>query len=529
MDYKISTSIPVMFEEVDTPPYLDSVRFQAVKVWICHTGLNLNNSVFSKEVITAMMPSLAGIPILGYISIDNVNQSDFNGHEERLVIDENGIKLEYIGRAYGCILETNNAKFEMKDGKEFLTCEGLLWKKFSECIDIFNRDGFKGQSMELNPDSIKGNFAKDGHYHFTEAKFDGLCILGDTLTPAMTGSIIEKFSIKDIAIEYQELLNEINNSIKQFSLQNQSSTNLEVDNINSANLNNENLNYAENLNSEEGGTQNLDKKLELIAKYNLTLEQLDFSVEEMSMEDLEIKLKDFSIKTNSEPKTEFTLTANQLMEELRNELRTEKMKDYWGDEVSKYSLVDYKDNVVFAYDRSDNYKLFGFEFTITGDKISINFETKKRKKFEIVDFEEGVELSFEAFPKEAIENAEKVKETELTTKFETEKVKLETELERLKEFETTKLSEERQEAEIELFSIYEEKLTDDEKFKELKTNSKNFTIEELEKELALLYVKKTASFSFKKNENRSIKINVNKSTDVETDPYGGLIEKTINK
>ena len=104
-------------------------RFMKVKIWIAHTGENRNNSIFSKEVLESMIPSLANVPILGYIAVDEDNQADFKGHEEALVIEDKQFKLKYLGRAYGVIPTENNARFETRYGsdgveREYLVCDG---------------------------------------------------------------------------------------------------------------------------------------------------------------------------------------------------------------------------------------------------------------------------------------------------------------------------------------------------------------------------------------------------------------------
>lgn len=182
-----------------------------MKIYIAHVGLNLNNAVFSKNSLVSMIPSLSGIPIVGYIEKDNFNDTDFTGHEEKIEIVDDEVTLTYLGRAYGFIGEDHNARFEVKnvDGREveFLVCEGKIWNKFKESADIFHRDEIKGQSMELVPSSVKGKFQKDGHYYFETAMFEAACILGDKVNPAMKGSTISKFST-----EFQEaFVNEIKN------------------------------------------------------------------------------------------------------------------------------------------------------------------------------------------------------------------------------------------------------------------------------------------------------------------------------
>jgi len=354
LEYKINTSIPINFEMIEEIP--DS-RFLKVKIWLCHTGENLNGSYFSKELLETMKnESLSNIPILGYISIDNLNESDFLGHEERIIIQNGEIKIEYVGKIYGLIPETNNAQFEFKlcdDGieREFLTCEGLLYTRFPECIDIFNRDESKSQSMELEPDSISGKFEIDNLFHFETAKFEGACILGDTLTPAMVNSTIEKFSIKNIKIQLQEMIVELNNTVF-------------------------------NKNNQEGGTEILDAKFELIKNYdNLTEEDvLDLKTnhEQYSLEEFEAKLKELSEAKNIPP-TDFALTAEQLNDEVRKVLRNRRVisEDWWGDEYSENEFYyrDIKDNLVIVIDNSwENY--YGIPYMVDGDTVTIDFENK---------------------------------------------------------------------------------------------------------------------------------------------------------
>ncbi len=207
----VNTSIPVQFEVLKNDS--DS-RFISVKVWVAHVGQNLNGSYFSKDALEILKDSLANVPILGYIQVDEKNETDFKGHENTIVITEDNVEFKYQGRAYGLVPENNNAKFEIKlcnDGveREFLTCEALMWRKFPEAIEIIERDGAKGQSMELQRDSIKGHFDKKGLFHFDSALVEGLCLLGDDYTPAMTGAIIEVFSVSNIKEQMQEMITEL--------------------------------------------------------------------------------------------------------------------------------------------------------------------------------------------------------------------------------------------------------------------------------------------------------------------------------
>jgi len=207
MSFELNTvKLPTYFEKVEGENK-DS-RFQKMKVYVAHTGVNLNNSIFSKEVLGKMLPSLSYIPILGYISDNDDKEKDFRGHGEKVSVSEGEMEIEYLTRAYGFVGEDHNAHFEIAGGKEWLVCTGYLWTRFGEAIDLFNEsNGHKGQSMEV----VDGDGYVDGSGHivFTDGKFNGLCILGDDVPPAMAGATISmEFSKTDVKSSIQEMLNE---------------------------------------------------------------------------------------------------------------------------------------------------------------------------------------------------------------------------------------------------------------------------------------------------------------------------------
>lgn len=210
-------SLPIHFEEITSMSNVIDDRFMPVKIFIAHTGENRNNSIFTKEVLESMIASLANVPILGYIATTEENGEDFHGHEERLIVEDGQFKLRYVGHAYGVIPAENDAHFELRFGedgveREYLVTNGLLWRKFQEVENIFDRDsGYKSQSMELQHSSVKGYHNDEGLFVFTQAKFEGACILGEGVTPAMVSSTVERFSVADkIQNELSEMLAEFN-------------------------------------------------------------------------------------------------------------------------------------------------------------------------------------------------------------------------------------------------------------------------------------------------------------------------------
>lgn len=184
-----------------------------------HLEDNYNGSYFTKDVVSSAIPSLANIPILGFIRDKGDGSQDFTGHEEELVVKDGDVEIVYKGSAYGVIPENNNAKFETRlcdDGveREFLTVEGIMWNKFSSAIDILvGGGGIRPHSMEI-ADNYTGRFRDDGYYQFDSFQFEGACILGVDVEPAMINSTIEVQTdfAKSIASHISDMLKEYKKS-----------------------------------------------------------------------------------------------------------------------------------------------------------------------------------------------------------------------------------------------------------------------------------------------------------------------------
>ena len=195
MDNK-HTSLPVSFSVNNEISDKDN-RFINVTIDVLHTGLNFNRSIFSKEAVDKNIETIKNTPILGFIQEDSFDGKDFKGHEYVITrTDKDGFARKYIGSAYGLIPESCNPRWITKmcdDGKEreFLQVDGLLWTKFQDSTDIMMEDIEKPHSMELYPDNIDGYEDDDGNFVFTEFSFDGCCILGDKVEPAMINSTVE--------------------------------------------------------------------------------------------------------------------------------------------------------------------------------------------------------------------------------------------------------------------------------------------------------------------------------------------------
>ena len=212
---KSALSFPVVFEKIKDFETADD-RFTKVKVWLMHLGKNLNNSSFEKSVVDKAIPTLQYIPIMGFVELNEDNEKDFSDHRYIITKDEKGVRRKYMGTPYGVIKSSddNDAHYEERlceDGetRTFLVTEGVIWNVLEDGAEIFHRDLVKSQSMELYEKSIDGYEDEDGVFHFTDFSFRAACVLGEDVTPAMTGSTIEvQFALSDFVKNIQSELND---------------------------------------------------------------------------------------------------------------------------------------------------------------------------------------------------------------------------------------------------------------------------------------------------------------------------------
>jgi len=365
--------------------------FDACMIRVMYTGRNRNKTVISKESVERAIPTLYNVPI---VCNYNVEEDTIGGHDVDIVKTENGVKLINLTDAIGVIPYGSEYHWEEveEDGvkHEYLCIGGLLWKRTS-AYEKIKRDGFEGQSMEI---SVKEGKSVDGYYEIYDFSFTALCILGEGIEPCFEGASIETFSLEVYKRSFALMMEDLN---KEYS---------KVIPASADDINTNSLNGGE-------GKVNLD---ELMAKYGLSAEDIDFDTAEMSSEDLENKLaeisnaKKFNAENEHEPEQanpetaetpeqgekehgeqNFSLTGEQFLNELFSELSKEKEYDaLWECDMPRYWYVDYDMEVseVYVQDRKDH-NLYGLKYAMNGDHVVIDFASAKRKKIAFLDFEEG--------------------------------------------------------------------------------------------------------------------------------------------
>lgn len=200
-------NIPVLFQTLSDIEISDT-RFTKVKIWLMHLEENFNGSYFDKEAVSKAIPSLSNTPIMGMIDKDS---EDFTDHAIDIEFDDNGdYKQTHLTVPFGVIPSDNNATFEGRVGDDgvtrtYLTVEGLLWNKWEDAVNILKSNaGQVGQSMEIV--DVEGEFKDDGYFSITDFKFDGACLLGNGVEPAMINSTVELASHETVAEVIREKL-----------------------------------------------------------------------------------------------------------------------------------------------------------------------------------------------------------------------------------------------------------------------------------------------------------------------------------
>lgn len=521
-------------------------RFIDVSIDVMHTGANLNKTSFTKDAINKAVPTIRNTPILGYV-VDELDEEDkdFKGHEHELRITDKNVKYVYAGQAYGVIPESCNPRWIIKDDgtgieREYLRVDGLIWTKFSDPVDIFTRDGTKNHSVELT-DMACGPADKNGNVPVGSFKFDGCCILSTTdpsIKPAMTGSCVTaNFSVEDITAQIRDRLYEYQAIQQNYTAQNDNPSDEEKGDTTPMNENEiktpgveENQVPAENTGTptEPAGNDATPPNESTVtepaaapAEENVapTTEPEPAPVEPAGTEN--------TAPTENEPAAgaEFTLSANQLRDEIYNALLKVQVPSRWDPDcmIPKYWLTDILDSEVIVTD-SGTYQLMGIPYSMNGDNVVLDYANIKRKKVTYEDWDEGDVMPglitmFSTLTDKLVELSDSF------TKAANEVSEIKPKLEAYQQAEEKAAAAADKAKRDELFSIMDEKLGADTEYIALKENNE-ISYSDLETKCYALVGRKSAEFSYvpNKNNKKTVRFGVGGTQNGSDVAYGGLIE-----
>lgn len=521
-------------------------RFIDVSIDVMHTGANLNKTSFTKDAINKAVPTIRNTPILGYV-VDELDEEDkdFKGHEHELRITDKNVKYVYAGQAYGVIPESCNPRWIIKDDgtgieREYLRVDGLIWTKFSDPVDIFTRDGTKNHSVELT-DMACGPADKNGNVPVGSFKFDGCCILSTTdpsIKPAMTGSCVTaNFSVEDITAQIRDRLYEYQAIQQNYTAQNDNPSDEEKGDTTPMNENEiktpgveENQVPAENTvtPTEPAGNEvtppNENTATEPAAA---PAEENVAPTTEPEPAPAEPAGTENTAPTENEPAAgaEFTLSANQLRDEIYNALLKVQVPSRWDSDcmIPKYWLTDILDSEVIVTD-SGTYQLMGIPYSMNGDNVVLDYANIKRKKVTYEDWDEGDVMPglitmFSTLTDKLVELSDSF------TNAANEVSEIKPKLEAYEKAEADAKAAEMEAKRNALFATFDEKLGADAEYIALKEN-KEISYSDLETKCYALVGRKSAEFSYVPNKNNkgTVRFGVGGTQNGSDVAYGGLIE-----
>lgn len=521
-------------------------RFIDVSIDVMHTGANLNKTSFTKDAINKAVPTIRNTPILGYV-VDELDEEDkdFKGHEHELRITDKNVKYVYAGQAYGVIPESCNPRWIIKDDgtgieREYLRVDGLIWTKFSDPVDIFTRDGTKNHSVELT-DMACGPADKNGNVPVWSFKFDGCCILSTTdpsIKPAMTGSCVTaNFSVEDITAQIRDRLYEYQAIQQNYTAQNDNPSDEEKGDTTPMNENEiktpgveENQVPAENTvtPTEPAGNDATSPNENTVTEPTAApAEENVAPTTEPEPAPVEPAGTENTAPTENEPAAgaEFTLSANQLRDEIYNALLKVQVPSRWDPDcmIPKYWLTDILDSEVIVTD-SGTYQLMGIPYSMNGDNVVLDYANIKRKKVTYEDWDEGDVMPglitmFSTLTDKLVELSDSF------TKAANEVSEIKPKLEAYQQAEEKAAAAADKAKRDELFSIMDEKLGADTEYIALKENNE-ISYSDLETKCYALVGRKSAEFSYvpNKNNKKTVRFGVGGTQNGSDVAYGGLIE-----
>lgn len=448
---------------------------------IAYPGLNRNGSFISKETFEKCVKTMYNCPIV--CNYDRETDT-LGGHDMDVCRDEDGgLRLVNITTPVGCIPESakywwDSVEEDNGETHEYLFADVLLWKR-QEAYRKIKKDGITAHSMEINV--LDGEMSEDT-YVINDFEFTAFALIG--VEPCFESAALTLFSNEN----FKDRLAEMMQDLKDYSL----ACSAQGD-------------------ATEGGDTTMEDNVEVVDQIE---ESQDAPVDE-------------PVDATDEPATENYELNNNVRTEIIRAVQAEVVEN--GDyPFPRYCFFDFDADAgeVYANDTLDDWKLYGFTFTTDGDSVTVDFESKKRKKLAVVDFE-GDENQFAglsaAFVKinDALKNSSDAL-AETTRKFEATSADLDAlnaEVAELRSFKKNTLEAQAAAERNEILAEFDD-LNGNEEFEALKDACDGFSADDLAEKC---YAIRGRCFAKRKPAEKTPKIKV---VDHETaQPYGGVVER----
>lgn len=499
-----------------------NASFATGRLKVMYTGENKNGMDISQDVTEAALPSIKNIPIVAHY---NIEANEIGSHDMELVKDDNGLRLRNLTEPCGVVPESAEAYFseeadESGNMHNYLVIDPvILWKRqevFRHIKD--DLDGQVDHSMEIN--ILAYHKDKDSRLvKVDEFAFEALCLL-ESAQPCFEGSRLELFDIGVFQSRMTQMMDELR---EVFSTINTPKQEVDIDS-----------------NNTEGGRV-LDEKLALLEEYGFEADKLGFSLDDFSVEELRGKFDAMKADEEAADQEDDTTAKFELASNLRKfiseALQEKQVMKPWGMECM-YCFEDYDQESGMVYAESlQDWNIYGFPFTMSGDKPVIDFDAGKRMKRTFVEFDggedqpgamaqvfENAEAKFREMDEAHKEAFEKLRSENESISAEFEALKEATaDIEELRAFKASADEDEQREARENILADFED-LSGNEAFEELRKNCMDYDPETLEEKCFAIRGRTGMQAKFSAKE-KSPRIKVVRDEKAEKEPYGGLFQE----
>ena len=324
-----------------------------------HDHVNLNKSNINEDTFKENTQSIPYRPILANIVENSDGNKDFGSHDFTVETDENGEeKITYQERPVGVIKKDYTIEYDKEAGVNRAVIQGYLWEGYcQDAIDIMQRRQQVDCSVELSIRELSFN-AKDKVLNLDDYYVSGLTLLNENVGPGMAGSNVQLadfesknsvYSNFDVNTKMLEMLEKINATLSNFNKKNA-----------------------------DGKEDNqVNKFEELLKKYEKTVDDITFTYEGLSDEELEAAFaKAFNTDPAGDPApTEpekfvksFELSHSDIRCALYNLLNAYEEAD------NDWYFINSVYDSHFTYENWDGNKIFGQAYKKDGDNVSFDGE-----------------------------------------------------------------------------------------------------------------------------------------------------------
>lgn len=456
-----------------------------VKLKACHIGKNRNGSSISEKVMNANKESFKGRPILGSIYKTDTGEWEFRSHD--VEITEDG--FEYIEQPVGVVSQLVDPylEYDKEKDKTYLMVEGHIFEDYSHAAEILERRKTCKCSVEIAVEEMSYN-ADEDYLSIDDFSFRGVTILGyeqDGVTEIQEGMEGSKITIDNFSEE--------NNSMFSASCQEKLIETLEK-------LNTTLSMFTINNTNQEEVSEEMNHFEELLAKYGVEQDAIDFEVEGLSDEELDAIFEEHfgeteEVEETTEEVVEEEFEEDELTEEETGEEEfSEEETEVEEEEDSEAEVFELEDAVI-------NFRI-SHEDTRCGIQNLLNAMSGDNHYYVVNSVYDGYFYYEDWYNMDAFKQSYKMRKDVISfsgdpipvyREFVTQEEKDELENMRknyaaLKEFKENYDAAVLTEAKNEIFGREQFAiLADNEAFKQLKAEMDNFSVEEIETKVKVIY------------------------------------------